>query len=223
MELSARSYFWAAIAVEVIAVGIGAWIGKEAGMVIAFLGVFFFLPAINEWREKRRSAKKLETNSESVEMKYDPTNPSFVFEDVTQHGHDVIYYKWCRVAAHNKRDEPQTIKVEITGMRPCPNNFTGRFPLAMHIKDDNTQPFSQSIAVAGKDHQFFDIVSYQFHSEGKRDAFVLQHAVAGVGQEFEPRDYKITLEAIGETSSHPRAFLIGMGKDRKFYMKATKL
>lgn len=52
---SSMSKFWAGIGVEVIAVGLGVSITPAWGWIIAFAGLFFFIPAIKDWWGRRRS------------------------------------------------------------------------------------------------------------------------------------------------------------------------
>ncbi len=53
---SSMSKFWAGIGVEVIAVGLGVSITPAWGWVIAFAGLFFFIPAVKKWWGERRQS-----------------------------------------------------------------------------------------------------------------------------------------------------------------------
>lgn len=44
--------FWGGIGMQVIGVGLGAWLGPDAGLLIAFLGLFFFIPLLKELIER---------------------------------------------------------------------------------------------------------------------------------------------------------------------------
>jgi hypothetical protein len=141
-KISAGAITWALIGVEVIAVGVGAWLGPEAGVYVALAGLLLFIPLAKELIGNRSA-----NASQLLGFVHDEGKP-YLQENKNnplQFGPFLIQgtlYTYRIGIANRGNSTINDVEVKLTGIKDCPATFNaiGGHLHWMHDNPPDGQP-----------------------------------------------------------------------------------
>jgi hypothetical protein len=202
-QISSKAIRLALVGIEVIAMGIGAWISPTAGMYVAFAGLLLFIPLAKEWLGNRSANAYQQigiVHDEGKPYLQPNTNNPIQFGPFLIQGTLYTY----RVGIANRGDSTiNDVEVKLTSIKECPPTFnaTGGH---LHWMHDNILPsiLKKSIPPTRQpnfsDAVFVDVLRCFWPEKpehGMHKQLQICHVVPGISVVIPFRSYELIVTA----------------------------